>query len=35
MYRDAGLTRADIVRVVREAQARRAGRVMRLVPRGA
>ncbi len=34
MYRDAGLTRADIVRTVREAAARRAGRIMRLVPRG-
>lgn len=35
MYRDAGLTRADILRTVREAVARRAGRVVRLVPRGA
>ena len=35
MYRDAGLTRGDIVRVAREALARRAGRVVRLVPRGA
>jgi 1-deoxy-D-xylulose-5-phosphate synthase len=35
MYRDAGLTRADILRTVREAVAKRAGRVVRLVPRGA
>ena len=35
MYRAAGLTRADIVRTVQDAQARRAGRVMRLVPKGA
>jgi 1-deoxy-D-xylulose-5-phosphate synthase len=35
MYRDAGLTRADIRRVVRETVAKRAGRVVRLVPRGA
>ncbi|MCA3437233.1 MAG: 1-deoxy-D-xylulose-5-phosphate synthase [Rhodobacter sp.] len=35
MYRDAGLTRADICRVVQDAHARRAGRVLRLVPRGA
>ncbi|MCE2738020.1 MAG: 1-deoxy-D-xylulose-5-phosphate synthase [Rhodobacter sp.] len=34
MYRDAGLTRADICRVVQDAHARRAGRVLRLVPRG-
>ncbi len=34
MYREAGLTRADILRVVRDAVARRAGRVVRLVPRG-
>jgi 1-deoxy-D-xylulose-5-phosphate synthase len=35
MYRDAGLTRADVLRTVREAVAKRAGRVVRLVPRGA
>jgi 1-deoxy-D-xylulose-5-phosphate synthase len=35
MYREAGLTRADIFRVVREAHARRAGPVLRLMPRGA
>ncbi len=35
MYRDAGLTRADILRTVRETVAKRAGRVVRLVPRGA
>jgi 1-deoxy-D-xylulose-5-phosphate synthase len=35
MYRDAGLTRADILRTVTEAQARRSGRVVRMVPRGA
>jgi 1-deoxy-D-xylulose-5-phosphate synthase len=35
MYRDAGLTRADICRVVQEAHARRAGPVLRLMPRGA
>ncbi|MCE2749031.1 MAG: 1-deoxy-D-xylulose-5-phosphate synthase [Rhodobacter sp.] len=35
MYRDAGLTGADICRVVQDAHARRAGRVLRLVPRGA
>ena len=34
MYRDAGLTRADICRIVQDAHARRAGRVLRLVPRG-
>ncbi|MCA3506291.1 MAG: 1-deoxy-D-xylulose-5-phosphate synthase [Rhodobacter sp.] len=34
MYRDAGLTRADICRVVQDTHARRAGRVLRLVPRG-
>ncbi|MCA3440839.1 MAG: 1-deoxy-D-xylulose-5-phosphate synthase, partial [Rhodobacter sp.] len=34
MYRDAGLTGADICRVVQDAHARRAGRVLRLVPRG-
>ena len=33
MYREAGLTRADICRVVREAHARRAGPVLRLMPR--
>ena len=33
MYRDAGLTRADICRVVHEAHARRAGPVLRLMPR--
>ena len=35
MYRDAGLTRADICRVVQDAHARRAGPVLRLMPRGA
>ena len=35
MYREAGLTRADICRVVREAHARRAGPVLRLMPRPA
>ena len=35
MYREAGLTRADICRVVREAHARRAGAVLRLMPRPA
>ncbi len=35
MYRDAGLTCADILRTVRETVAKRAGRVVRLVPRGA
>ncbi|MCA3510844.1 MAG: 1-deoxy-D-xylulose-5-phosphate synthase, partial [Rhodobacter sp.] len=35
MYRDAGLTRADICRLVQETHARRAGRVLRLIPRGA
>jgi 1-deoxy-D-xylulose-5-phosphate synthase len=35
MYRDAGLTRADICRVVQEAHARRRGPVLRLMPRGA
>ena len=35
MYRDAGLTRADICRVVQEAHARRRGPVLRLLPRGA
>jgi 1-deoxy-D-xylulose-5-phosphate synthase len=33
MYREAGLTRADICRFVREAHARRAGPVLRLMPR--
>ena len=33
MYREAGLTRADICRVVHEAHARRAGPVLRLMPR--
>lgn len=33
MYRDAGLGRQDIVRVVQEARARRAGRVVRMMPR--
>ena len=33
MYREAGLTRADICRVLREAHARRAGPVLRLMPR--
>jgi 1-deoxy-D-xylulose-5-phosphate synthase len=35
MYREAGLTRADICRAVREAHARRAGAVLRLMPRPA
>jgi 1-deoxy-D-xylulose-5-phosphate synthase len=35
MYRDAGLTRADICRVVQDAHARRRGPVLRLMPRGA
>ena len=35
MYREAGLTRADICRVAREAHARRAGPVLRLMPRPA
>jgi 1-deoxy-D-xylulose-5-phosphate synthase len=35
MYREAGLTRADICRVVREAHAHRAGAVLRLMPRPA
>ena len=35
MYRYAGLTRADICRVVQDAHARRAGPVLRLMPRGA
>ena len=34
MYRAAGLTRGDIVRVTQEALARRAGRVLKMVPRG-
>jgi 1-deoxy-D-xylulose-5-phosphate synthase len=35
MYRDAGLTSADICRVVQDAHARRRGPVLRLMPRGA
>ena len=35
MYREAGLTRADICRVVQDAHARRAGPVLRLIPRPA
>jgi 1-deoxy-D-xylulose-5-phosphate synthase len=35
MYRDAGLSRADILRILRDTVAKRAGRVVRLVPRGA
>ena len=34
MYRGAGLTRADIVRTVREVQAKRSGRVVRLKMQG-
>jgi 1-deoxy-D-xylulose-5-phosphate synthase len=34
MYRNAGLTRADIARTLRDALARRSGRVVRMVPRG-
>jgi 1-deoxy-D-xylulose-5-phosphate synthase len=34
MYRDAGLTRADIVRTLRDAHAQRSGRVVRLKSQG-